>query len=58
MKKKVLAFSCLALLFALVNEVHASVGSDADKFLGNPLLILVALIVADIVAFAYHKLRK
>ena len=58
MKIKAFAFSCLVILFASVNGVHASVGSDADKFLGSPLLILVALIVVDIVAFAYHRLRK
>ena len=58
MKLRVFAVNCLVLFFALINGVRASVGSDADKFLGSPLLVLVVLTVADIIALAYHKLRK
>jgi uncharacterized repeat protein (TIGR02543 family) len=29
-----------------------------DKFIGNPLLILAALMVIVAVAYAYHKIRK
>jgi hypothetical protein len=58
LKLRAFAVNCLVLFFALVNGVRASVGSDADKFLGSPLLVLVVLIAADIIAFAYHKLRK
>jgi|YelNatPaOPRAMG01_1025707.scaffolds.fasta_scaffold00231_24 hypothetical protein len=29
-----------------------------SQFLGNPLLILAAIIVIDLIAFIYHKIRK
>jgi len=31
---------------------------DFNQFLGSPLLILTAIIVIDIIAFIYHKIRK
>jgi hypothetical protein len=48
----------LPLLFAFVTIVSASDGSAPDQFFGSPLLILVSLIIIDIVAFVYHRLRK
>jgi hypothetical protein len=29
-----------------------------SQFVGSPLLILTAIIVIDIIAFIYHKIRK
>jgi len=29
-----------------------------DQFLGTPLLILTAIIIIDIIFFAYHKIKK
>jgi hypothetical protein len=58
MEKRVVATAYFLVLFALVNHVRASDGSVLDQFLGSPLLILVALLVIDIIALAYHKLRK
>ena len=28
------------------------------QFLGNPLLILTAIIIINVIAFVYHKIRK
>ena len=59
MNKIVVLFFHLALsCFALVGTVRAADGSFADQFLGGPLLILVAVLIADAVAFAYHRIRK
>jgi len=52
------AVNCLILLFALATSVGASDGSGAEQFLGSPLLVLVALLVVDLVALAYHRFRK
>ena len=48
----------LFLLFALINIVGATDESFADQFLGSPLLVLTALIVIDIIALVYRKIRK
>ncbi|MGD0027322.1 MAG: hypothetical protein ABSC91_00090 [Candidatus Bathyarchaeia archaeon] len=48
----------LVLLFALMKSASVTLGSAASKFLGSPMLILVALIVINVIAFAYHKFRK
>lgn len=48
----------LLLLFALIRVVWATDGSLATQFLGSPLLILVALIILDAIAFVYHKIRR
>jgi len=59
MRKHVALVLCLLLsFFVLTNTVDASDGSFVDQFLGSPLLILVAIIVIDIIAFIYHKIRK
>jgi hypothetical protein len=29
-----------------------------NQFVGSPLLVLTAIIVIDIIAFIYHKIRK
>lgn len=48
----------LLLLSALIRAVWATDDSLATQFLGSPLLILVALIILDGMAFVYHKIRK
>jgi len=53
-----LASYLLLFLFTFVSTVNATDESFTDKFLGSPLLILVAIIAIDIVAFIYHKIRK
>ena len=53
------AFLCaLALLSALIGTVRAADGSFTSQFVDSPLLALVALVVIDIIAFVYHKIRK
>jgi len=53
-----LASYLLLFLFTFVSTVNATDESFTDKFLGSPLLILVAIIAIDIIAFIYHKIRK
>jgi hypothetical protein len=48
----------LLLLPALVAEVWAADDSLAARLLGSPLLILGILVIVDVVAFAYHRIRK
>ena len=48
----------LFLSFALINIVSAADESLADQFLGSPLLVLTAIIVIDIIALVYRKIRK
>ena len=48
----------LFMMAALTGVVWASDDSLTTQFLGSPLLILVALILIDAIAFAYHKIRK
>jgi hypothetical protein len=46
----------LLLLSTLVNYVKAD--DPLATFVGSPLLILVAFIVIDFIAFVFHKIRK
>lgn len=46
----------LVLFFALVGTVRAD--DFTHQFLGSPLLILVALLVIDAIAFVFHKIRR
>jgi hypothetical protein len=48
----------LFLLFALINVVGAADESFVDQFLGSPLLVLAIIIVIDIVALVYRRIRK
>jgi len=41
-----------------INSVGAEEEPFVDRFLGSPLLVLVAIIVIDIIAFIYHKIRR
>jgi hypothetical protein len=58
MRKIKLSLYSLFLLFMSINSVHAEEEPFVDKFLGSPLLVLVAIIVIDIIAFVYHKIRR
>jgi hypothetical protein len=59
MRKPALLLLCMVVsLFALVDTVWAAYDSFADRFIQSPLLVLAALLIIDIVAFAYYKLRK
>jgi cadmium resistance protein CadD (predicted permease) len=57
-RQKALIIYPLFLLFALVNHVNAADGFTADQFLGSPLLILAAILVIDLIALVYRKIRK
>jgi len=57
-KWTMLVLNLFFLLFSLIHSVNAADESFANKFLGSPLLILVVLIVIDVIAFIYHKIRK
>lgn len=56
--RELLALYLLVFLFALTRSANAAENSLADQFLGSPLIILVAIIVIDIIAFIYHKVRR
>lgn len=58
MKKIKLSLYILFLLFMLINSVVAQEKTFVDKFLGSPLLVLVAIIVIDIIALIYHRIRR
>ncbi len=59
MKKIVYLVSASMLFFlALVNSVWAEDETYADKFLGSPLLILTILVVVDLIAIIFHKIRR
>jgi len=59
MKRQVALVLCLLLfLFTLIRSVNAAEESFADRFLGSPLLVLVAIIVIDVIALVYRKIRK
>jgi cadmium resistance protein CadD (predicted permease) len=58
MKKVILPLHVLFLLFTFINSVSAEEEPFVNKFLGSPLLVLVAIIVIDVIAFVYHKIRR
>jgi hypothetical protein len=41
-----------------INHAYAAEESPINQFLGSPLLILTAIIIIDIIAFIYRKIRK
>jgi hypothetical protein len=57
-RRMVLVLFFVVSLSGLFNVVNATDGSFADQFVGSPLLILTAIIIIDIVAFFYHKVRR
>jgi len=58
MRRLIIPSYVAVFLFALVDHVYAADQSFVDQFIGNPLLILVVMIIIDAIAFAYHRLRK
>ena len=60
MKKNLAAivFCTLLLASTLISHAYAAEESPISKFLGSPLLILAAIIIIDIIAFLYRKIRK
>lgn len=59
MKARGVLASCLMLFFlSLVNIVGASEESLTEQFLGSPLLVLTAIIIMDIIALIYRKIRR
>ncbi len=59
MKKKPAAFITILLALNLVGEASAAEGeSPINSFLGSPLLALTAIMVVDVIAFLYRKLKK
>jgi len=58
MKKIRLSLYILFPLFMFINSASAQEEPFVDKFLGSPLLVLVAIIVIDIIAFIYHRIRR
>jgi len=59
MGRKTALITYLSLLFsAFVPVVQAADGSLVDQFVGSPLLVLVAVLIIDLIAFVYHKVRK
>ena len=59
MNRKTTAVLYVSLfLFAFVNVVFAEDQSFTSQFLGNPLLILTALIVIDLIALFYHRVIR
>ncbi|MBS7621840.1 hypothetical protein KEJ32_07000 [Candidatus Bathyarchaeota archaeon] len=61
MKKNLVAIivvNILLLIFAFTNRVYAAEESFPSRFLGSPLLVLTAIIIIDIIAYLYRKIRK
>jgi hypothetical protein len=58
MKKVILSLHVLFFLFTFINCVGAEEEPFVDKFLGSPLLVLASIIIIDIIAFVYHKIRR
>jgi len=59
MKKGVLALSVFfTLSILLINSVNAEGDSFTDKFLGSPLIVLVVIVVIDILAFVFHRIKR
>ncbi|MGB9740831.1 MAG: hypothetical protein ACP5IM_06285 [Candidatus Bathyarchaeia archaeon] len=59
MKRRMLPFLCLTVfLSTLTGVARAENDFLSSQFLETPLLILTALIVVDVIAFIYHKIRK
>ncbi|MEM3726057.1 MAG: hypothetical protein QXK98_04240 [Candidatus Bathyarchaeia archaeon] len=59
MKARGALASWLMLFFlSFVNIVGASEESLTEQFLGSPLLVLTAIIIMDIIALIYRKIRR
>ncbi|MEM3673652.1 MAG: hypothetical protein QW468_05480 [Candidatus Bathyarchaeia archaeon] len=49
---------CLMLFFSCGKVVGASEEPFTEQFLGSPLLVLTAIIIIDIMALIYRKIRR
>jgi len=52
------ALHLMLVFLSFVNVVGASDESFTEQFLGSPLLVLTAIIIIDIIALIYRKIRK
>lgn len=57
-RRALMALFSASLLFALVGVARAEDDFIFTHFLETPLLILTAIIIIDIIAFIYHKIKK
>jgi hypothetical protein len=57
MKRQIPSAFMLFLLSAMIRSVNAAGESFEEQLVGSPLLILIAIIVIDIIAFIYHKVK-
>jgi len=53
-----LVLHLMLFLSAMIGHAGAADQYLADQFVGSPLLILASIIVIDVIAFVYHKIRK
>jgi hypothetical protein len=51
------AFHMLLLLSTMIRSVSATGESLEEQLVGSPLIILIAIIVIDIIAFIYRKAK-
>lgn len=51
-------FILISALSVLVGSFHAEEEAFVDRFIESPLLVLVAIIVIDVAALIYHKIRR
>jgi 4-amino-4-deoxy-L-arabinose transferase-like glycosyltransferase len=59
MKRRILpALYGAFILFALIGIARAEDDFLFSQFLETPLLTLAILIIIDVIAFIYHKIRK
>jgi len=58
MNKGLLTLFVLFMLSISINSVNAEGESFTDKFLGSPLIVLVVIIVIDIFAFIFHRIKR
>ncbi|MEM3616495.1 MAG: hypothetical protein QXJ31_01090 [Candidatus Bathyarchaeia archaeon] len=54
----IITIHILLIASALINRVYAAEESFLSQFLGSPLLVLTAIIIIDIIAYLYRKIRK
>jgi hypothetical protein len=58
MNKGLLTLFVLFMLSISINSVNAEGESFTDNFLGSPLTVLVVIIVIDIFAFIFHRIKR
>ena len=53
-----LVLHLMLFLSAMIGHAEAADQYFAEQFVGSPLLILASIIVIDVIAYVYHKIRK